>query len=212
MSKALFVALEANEGHELEVAEFLRGALAPVTQEPETRNWYALRFGLREFAIFDTFPGAAGQIKHLLGEVGRSLLMKSFTTLDGIPDIGSATLIAAKPPGGRLLPTLGLHVPLQARAGQEKALADFLSSALPMVVDEPGTEAWYALDMGSGHFAIIDFFANVAARDAHLNGPVAAALMARADELLAQAPQIRRAEVLAAKVGPGKSIRSMIPG
>jgi quinol monooxygenase YgiN len=207
MSKALFVALEANEGHELEVAEFLRGALAPVNQEPETRNWYALRFGLREFAIFDTFPGAAGQIRHLLGKVGRALIMKSFITLDGIPDIESADLLAAKPPSGRVLPTLGLHVLMKARAGQEKAVADFLASAMPMVEDEPGTEAWYALDMGGGHFAIVDFFAGMAGREAHLNGRVAGALLSRAGELLEQDPQTRPAEVLAAKVAAAPVVR-----
>jgi hypothetical protein len=81
MSKALFVGIEANPGHEREVEEFLKASLWPVKHEPDTRNWYALHFGPREYAIFDTFPGAAGQLKHLLGEVGRALIMKSFTTL-----------------------------------------------------------------------------------------------------------------------------------
>ncbi|HEY4374223.1 MAG TPA: antibiotic biosynthesis monooxygenase [Burkholderiales bacterium] len=95
--------------------------------------------------------------------------------------------------------THALYVPMKARAGQEKAVADFLGSALPLVIDEPDTAAWYALDLGGGHFAIFDVFADAAARDAHLAGAVAAALMARAPELLEAMPEIRGAEVLAAK-------------
>jgi hypothetical protein len=41
-------------------------------------------------------------------------------------------------------------------------------------------------------------------REAHLTGPIAAALMQRGTELLARDPQIRRAEVLADKLVAGK--------
>lgn len=199
MSKALFVAIDANAGHEAEVESFLRDALAAVSEEPETRNWYALRFASGQYAIFDTFPGVAAQLKHLVGKVGRALVAKSFSALEGLPGIESATLIAAKPPVRTRLVTQALYVPMKARAGQEKAVADFLGSALPLVIDEPGTAAWYALDMGGGDFAIFDVFADAAGRDAHLAGQVAAALMARAPELLEARPEIRGAEVLAAK-------------
>jgi quinol monooxygenase YgiN len=199
MSKALFVAIDANPGHEAEVEVFLRDALATVSEEPDTRNWYALRFAAGQYAIFDTFPGVAAQLKHLVGKVGRALVAKSFTALEGLPGIESADLIAAKPPARTRLVTHALYVPMKARAGQEKAVADFLGSALPLVIDEPDTAAWYALDLGGGHFAIFDVFADAAARDAHLAGAVAAALMARAPELLEAMPEIRGAEVLAAK-------------
>ncbi len=201
MSKALFVGIHANPGHEAEVETFLRGALGPVREEPDTRNWYALRFSPSEYAIFDTFPGSAGQLKHLLGEVGRALVMKSFTTLHGIPDIESADLLAAKPP---LLtaarPTLALYVLLKAREGKEKSVADFLGGAVSAVADEPGTTAWYALHLGGREFAIFDVFTDEAGRQAHLDGQVAFALAARAGELFETPPDIRRAEVLAAKL------------
>ena len=51
--------------------------------------------------------------------------------------------------------------------------------------------------LDAGTFAIFDAFENEAGREAHLSGPIAAALMAHADELLATAPQIRNADVLA---------------
>lgn len=55
---------------------------------------------------------------------------------------------------------------------------------------------------GPSSFAIFDAFPDEAGRDAHLAGKVASALMARADELFAAPPQIRKLEVLAAKL-PG---------
>lgn len=47
-----------------------------------------------------------------------------------------------------------------------------------------------------------DAFPDAAGRQAHLDGPIAAALMENADRLLAEAPQIMAADVLAAKL-PG---------
>jgi len=60
--------------------------------------------------------------------------------------------------------------------------------------------AWFAVRFDAHTFAIFDAFENEAGRDAHLNGAVAAALMAHAEELLAIAPTIRKAEVLADKL------------
>lgn len=200
MSKALFVGIEAQRGHEEEIAEFLRGALGPVQEEPETRNWYAVRFSPSDFGIFDTFPGSAGQIKHLMGKVGRGLIMKSFTMLESVPDIESAELIAAKPFIKGPAPKVALYVPMQARAGKEKDVAALLSGAAARVADEPGTAAWYAMDMGRGQFAIFEVFADEQARDAHLTGSVAGALIGRAGELFERTPELKGAEVMAAKL------------
>jgi quinol monooxygenase YgiN len=57
--------------------------------------------------------------------------------------------------------------------------------------------AWFAVRFDTRTFAIFDAFNDEAARDAHLAGRVAAALLARAGELLAQAPEIRKSVVLA---------------
>jgi quinol monooxygenase YgiN len=53
--------------------------------------------------------------------------------------------------------------------------------------------------MGTSTFGIFDTFPDDAGRQAHLSGRVAAALMAKAPELLAQPPSIEKVEVLAAK-------------
>jgi quinol monooxygenase YgiN len=97
-------------------------------------------------------------------------------------------------------PQVALYVPLKARVGMEKAVDDFLRGAASLVADETGTSAWYAIHLGGRNFAIFDVFPDEAARDAHLSGKVAAALMARAAELFELMPEIRRADVIAAKL------------
>ena len=94
----------------------------------------------------------------------------------------------------------GLIVRLEARAGREDELASFLTDALPLVEDEPATVAWFAVKLGASSFAIVDAFPDEAGRQAHLEGAVAAALLGRADELLAAQPAIEPVDVLAAKL------------
>ena len=95
---------------------------------------------------------------------------------------------------------LALYVPLEAKPGKEEDVAAFLRSALPLVNEETGTIAWFAVRLGKSSFAIFDAFADESGRDAHLTGKVAAALMARADELFASPPQINKLDVLASKL------------
>lgn len=94
---------------------------------------------------------------------------------------------------------LALLALLDAKAGKEKELEEFLKSALPLAQQEPGTTSWYALKLGPGRFGIFDTFKSEDGRDAHLTGPIAKALMAKADELLAKPPQIEKVELLAVK-------------
>jgi quinol monooxygenase YgiN len=95
-----------------------------------------------------------------------------------------------------------LYVPLQAKPGKEKEVADFLRSAVPLVNAEPGTITWFAIKEGPSSFAIFDTFNDEAGRDAHLNGKVAAALMekAAAGDLFAKPPEIFKLEILADKL------------
>ncbi|QQC67482.1 putative quinol monooxygenase [Paraburkholderia ginsengisoli] len=97
---------------------------------------------------------------------------------------------------------LALYVHLEAKPGKEKEVEAFLLGGLPLVEQEPATTAWFALKMGPSTFGIFDAFPDEAGRDAHLNGKVAAALMAQAGELLASPPSINKVDVLAAKL-PG---------
>ena len=99
---------------------------------------------------------------------------------------------------------VALFVRLEAKPGKETAVASFLESALPLANQEATTPVWFALRLGPSTFGIFDAFADEAGRSAHLAGPIAAALMANADELLAQPPQIDQVDVLAAKLPHSK--------
>lgn len=90
---------------------------------------------------------------------------------------------------------------LKAKAGKEAEVEEFLKSALPIVEGEPNTVAWYAIKFDDSTFGIFDTFNDEAGRDEHLNGQVAAALMAKADELFSIAPDIKKLDVLAQKIG-----------
>jgi len=93
-----------------------------------------------------------------------------------------------------------LLVRLEAKPGREDDVADLLKGALPLANAEPATTAWFALKLGPSTFGIFDAFPNDAGRQAHLAGPIAAALMAKAPDLLVKAPTIESVEVLAAKL------------
>ncbi|MGH8763101.1 MAG: putative quinol monooxygenase [Nitrosospira sp.] len=95
---------------------------------------------------------------------------------------------------------VALFVRLQAKPGKETVVANFLESALAMANEEAATPVWFALRLGPSTFGIFDAFADEAGRSAHLAGPIAAALMANAAELLAAPPQIEHVDVLAAKL------------
>lgn len=93
-----------------------------------------------------------------------------------------------------------LFVRLEAKPGQETAVANFLAGALPLANAELGTVSWFALRFGPSSFGIFDTFADDAGRQAHLNGPIAAALMANAAALLSTPPTIEKVDLLAVKM------------
>jgi len=92
-----------------------------------------------------------------------------------------------------------LYAHLKAKPGKEAEVEAFLKSALPMAQSEPGTRTWYAFQEDQGGYGIFDTFDTEAARQAHLDGPIAKALMQRADELFAQPPSIHKIRLLANK-------------
>jgi len=96
--------------------------------------------------------------------------------------------------------TVGLLVQLEAKPGKAGEVEAFLKGGLDLVLEEPATTAWFAIRTGPSTFGIFDVFPNEAGRQAHLAGRVAAALMAKADDLLAKPPAIEQVEVLAAKL------------
>ena len=96
--------------------------------------------------------------------------------------------------------SVGLLVGMKAKPGKEDEVVSFLEGGLALVQDEPATTAWFAVRLGPSEFAIFDAFPDDSGRQAHLNGRVAEALMARADELFSEPPDIRSVDVLADKL------------
>jgi len=95
--------------------------------------------------------------------------------------------------------TVGLLVRLVAKAGKEEEVAAFLKSALPLAMAEPSTTVWYAIRLSASEFGIFDAFPDDSGRKAHLGGPIAQALMAKAGELLSEPPRIEQVDILASK-------------
>lgn len=95
---------------------------------------------------------------------------------------------------------VGLLIRFEAISGREAEVESFLDAGLPMVQEEPKTTAWFGIRLGPSTFGIFDVFPDESGRDAHLAGPIASALIAKADELLAEPPTIEKVDILASKL------------
>lgn len=98
------------------------------------------------------------------------------------------------------LVNVALLVRLEAKSGKEAEVAEFLRSALSIAEGEAATTTWFAVQFGPSSFGIFDTFPNDAGRQAHLTGPVAEALLTRAEELFVVPPDIQHVDVLASKL------------
>lgn len=96
----------------------------------------------------------------------------------------------------------GLLLRLEAKAGKELDVQEFLEKGLGIVNQEAATISWYLFKLGPTTFGIFDTFPDEGGRQAHLSGRFAAALMDKAPELFARPPSIEHVELLAAKL-PG---------
>ena len=97
--------------------------------------------------------------------------------------------------------TKALLVRLEALPGKEAELASFLKEARAIVMDEPGTTAWFAIQMGPSTFGVFDVFPDDDARDAHLAGGVGQALGPNTGVLFSE-PSVEKIDILADKL-PG---------
>jgi quinol monooxygenase YgiN len=95
--------------------------------------------------------------------------------------------------------TVAILALLEAKAGKENEVEEFLKSAQPLAEQEAGTTSWYAVKLGPAKFGIFDTFKNEEGRKAHLTGEIAKALFARAQELFATPPQVEMLDILASK-------------
>lgn len=97
VSVGLLVRLEAKEGREDDVEEFLQQGRSLVDDEPGTARWFGIRFGPRSFGIFDAFPDDSGRQAHLSGQVAAALGENTGELFDE-PSIEEVDVIAEKPP------------------------------------------------------------------------------------------------------------------
>lgn len=92
-----------------------------------------------------------------------------------------------------------LFVRLESKPGKEAEVEQFLQAGLEMSYAEQTTPVWFALRLSPTVFGIFDAFHDEEGRNAHLQGPIAQALMAKADELFATPPSIESIDVLGMK-------------
>lgn len=88
---------------------------------------------------------------------------------------------------------------IEAKPEKAEEVAEMLKGSLPLAQAEEGTVNWFSMRSSPTTFWVVDTFVDEAARQAHLNGEIAANLAASADELLAAPPEIFQADVMAAK-------------
>ncbi|RDX45988.1 hypothetical protein OH76DRAFT_1407324 [Lentinus brumalis] len=207
------VPLEAKAEQSEALREFLLTGYSLLSgdQEPETLQWYAVKYDTPTptYAIIDSFAAESGRQAHIGGKVAEALLANSDKLLARSPDIpiGAFDILASK-----IRPldaqsdvkkglAIGLRVLLKAKEDQVEAVREFLQGALPLVEAEAQTPVWYAIEFpGTKVFGIIDFFATQEGLDLHLKGKVAEALFANVDRLLTGSPDIVKLEVLAVKI------------
>jgi len=206
LSLGLFVRLEAKPGKENGVAAFLTQGLQMANQEATTPLWFALRLGPSTFAVVDAFPDESGRQAHRNGPIPKALMAQAADLLAVPPSIEKTDVLGAKVAQHlkQKLDTLslGLFVRLEAKPGKENEVAAFLGQALQMANQEATTPLWLTLRLGPSTFAVFDVFADESGRQAHLNGPIAQALMANAPSLFAVPPVIDKTEVVGAKISP----------
>ena len=92
-----------------------------------------------------------------------------------------------------------LHIHLEARPGREEDVERLQHEILYHVDREPRTGPWYGVRYTDRTFGIFEAFPDEAARDAHLAGPGARALMERSNDVLAAPARIEKLDVLMSK-------------
>ena len=83
-----------------------------------------------------------------------------------------------------------LWVRLQAKPEKAQEVGRFLTDAVKLANQEERTIVWFALQLGPETFGVFDAFADDRGRQAHLEGPIAKALIKarEGDTVILRAP------------------------
>ena len=92
-----------------------------------------------------------------------------------------------------------IWVMLKAKPGKEDEVEAFLKAGAKMSRDEAATVTWYGVKIAPGMYGVFDTFEDEAGRDAHMNGEIAKALMAKAADLFSNELKIEKMDILADK-------------
>ena len=93
VTKGLLLRLPIKDAHRNDAAEFLRGGESIVNEEPDTTNWFAIRFENGDHGVFDVFPNAKGRRTHLTGKIPQQLAARGLPWLGGLPHMSFADVL-----------------------------------------------------------------------------------------------------------------------
>lgn len=92
--EGLLFRVEAKPGRENDVARFMSEELPLVFDDLPTTDWAAVRFGIADFGVYDTFPVADGQRAHV-GDRIAAALRDHAALFDGTPSVEGFEVLAA---------------------------------------------------------------------------------------------------------------------
>jgi len=95
---------------------------------------------------------------------------------------------------------IGLLVRIEAEPEYADQVEAALRGARQLAEKEPGTVTWFAFRQDATTFGVFDTFDDEPAREAHLQGPIAAALGEIAQTMLSSAPVVSPVDLLGVKV------------
>ena len=96
---------------------------------------------------------------------------------------------------------IGLLVRIEAKPEYAEEVAALLRGAQDLAEQEEGTVAWFAFRESATVFGVFDTFEDEQGREAHLAGPIAAALGEAAKTKLSVPPVFAKVDLLGSKVG-----------
>jgi quinol monooxygenase YgiN len=96
IKRGLFVRLEAKQGKEQAVADFLAAGLELTSQEATTPIWFVLQLSPTTFGVFDAFASEVNRQAHLAGNTAKTLMSRVDEMLARPPSVEPVDILAIK--------------------------------------------------------------------------------------------------------------------
>jgi len=191
------------------VWDFLAGAKAIVDDEPDTLQWFAIKFDdspdgeLGAYSIIDTFPSVEARNAHIGGRIPAAIVPRVPELLSQPPAIDSIDIIASKVSKNAASESKlqkGVIVYITAKeesAAQVKAL--LTGSYASAIAQEQDTHYWYAFQKDATTFGLSGIWHTEKERADHLGGPAVADVFAGLAPLIAKPAVLLKGEIIAQK-------------